>query len=173
MAGTRTAPDVTTAATGKNLSVHWIDNSSDIWSESYSIPVAATNAQIEAFLDGLQAGSNASIYKADISSVWGSDGLADSNNAIGIDPKSASVFDKFGFTMKHTTNPELKDKRVSVPAPIGDLFINDGTIYQDSPDPSAAEIVALATAALALFPSYAIVWFRYVEKKEINEKVRT
>jgi len=173
MAGTRTAPDVTGTATGKNVSVHWIDNSSDIWSESYSVPAAATNAQIESFLDGLQAASNASIYKVDVSNVFGADANADANNAIGIDPKSASVFDKFGFTMKHTTNPELKDKRISVPAPIGDLFVNDGTVYSDSPDPASAEIAALGTAALALFPSYAVVWFRYVEKKEINEKVRS
>lgn len=173
MPGTRTAPDVTTAATIKTISVHWIDNSGDIWSEAYSVPVAATQAQIEALLDALQAASNASIYKVDVASVWGTDALADANNAIGVDPKSASVFDKFGFTMKHNTNPELKDKRVSVPAPIGDLFVNDGTIYSDSPDPASTEIVALGTAALAIWAGYAIVWFRYVEKKEINEKVRT
>jgi len=77
MAGVRTAPDVTTAATFRQLHVRWIDNSGDITSEAYLVPAAATTAQIEAMLDALQACSNASLFEASISQHWGGDALAD------------------------------------------------------------------------------------------------
>lgn len=184
MAGTRTAPDVTGAATSKHLGVHFIDVSGDVWSESHIIPIAATNAQIEAYLDALQAASGASIYKVEVSNMFGTDALADSSNATDIDVKSSSVFDKLGVTLKHNTDPEKKNKIVTIPAPIAPVFIrqpDDGTapatvpydFVSDSVDGGSAELAAVLVAALTMFGAgWSIAWARYVEKVEMNAKVR-
>lgn len=184
MAGTRTAPDVTGTATSKHLSVHFIDVSGDVWSESHLVPIAATNAQIEAYLDALQAGSGASIYKVGVETMFGTDALADSGNATDIDVKSSSVFDKLGVTLKHTTDPEKKNKIVTIPAPIAPLFVRNpddgsapGTVpyefVSDTISGSSPELAAILAAALAMFGAgWAIAWARYVEKVEVNERTR-
>lgn len=182
MAGTRTAPAVTGAATNLQLSVSFIDDSGDTWSESHVLPVGTTNANIEAYLDALQAASGASIYKAGIESVWGTDALADSGNA---DPaigflKSRSVFDSLNVTLKHTTVPDMKNKIVRVPAPLAEMFVNNfidttpnpPTYVSDNPDIVSTVLVALLGAIQTLFPAYSIAWSRYSEKTELNEKTR-
>lgn len=174
MAGTRTAPDATGTATSKHLSVHFIDDSTDTWSESHIIAAASTPAQIEAYLDALQADSGASIYKFSVESVWGTDALADADNAEGDADllKSRSVFDTLNITLKHTTDPEKKDKIVRIPAPIAANFVADGDFLSDVIDGASAELGAVMTTALVLFPSYTVVWARYSEKTELNQKVR-
>lgn len=174
MAGTRTAPDVTGAATSKHLSVHFIDDSGDIWSESHIVAAAATQAQIEAYLDALQADSGASIYKVGVESFWGTDALADADNAEGDADllKSRSVFDTLNITLKHTTDPEKKDKIVRIPAPIASNFVASGDFLSDEIDGASVELGAVMTTALTLFPSYAVVWARFSEKTELNQKVR-
>lgn len=177
-AGTRTAPDVTTTATSKHIGVHFIDISGDTWSESHIIPAAATNAQIEAYLDALQAATGASIYKVEVSQMFGTDALADSTNASNDDLKSASVFDKVGVTLKHTTDPEKKNKIVTIPAPIAEIMSrNPDTppydFVSDVIDGSSAELAAVMGTALTMFGAgWAIAWARYVEKVEVNERVR-
>lgn len=173
MAGTRTAPDATGAATSNLLSVHFIDDSGDVWSEAHIIPVAATAAQVEAYLDTLQAGSGASIYKFERGAVWGSDALADSGNAEtdGSLLKSRSVFDSLNITLKHTTDPEKKNKVVRVPAPIAALFTSGTGFLSDNIDIESAELIGLLSAVVAMFGAgWAVAWGRFSEKGEINER---
>lgn len=177
MAGTRTAPSLTGAATALHLSVHYIDVSGDVWSESYILPVASTAAQREAFVAALQAGSNASIYRVDVTTDFGTDALADTTNSVD-GSKSSSVFDKLGITLKHTTDPEKKNKIVSVPAPIAEIFTrNPATApydyVSDVIDGTSTELADIMAAALAMFGAgWAIAWARYVEKVEVNERTR-
>lgn len=173
MAGTRVAPDVTGAATFRQLHVRWIDNSGDLMSEAYLIPAATTTTQIEAMLDALQACSNASLFEASISQHFGGDALADVNNADYDAEKSTSVFDRMFSTWKNT-NPEIAAKRVSVPAPIEELFLGDGVdVVSDTPDPASTETLALFGAILAVFGAgWNAAWIRYTERREINEKTR-
>jgi hypothetical protein len=179
MAGTRTAPDVTGAITAKQLSVHFVDISGDVWSESYLLPAASTNAQVEAYVDAVQAGSAASIYKIEVNSVYGTDALADSSNAQNDgEVKGASVFDKLNVTLKHTTDPEKKNKIVSVPAPLAILFTRNPAaapydFISDTIDGGSAELAAILAAALTMFGAgWAIAWARYVEHVEVNERTR-
>lgn len=173
MAGTRTAPDVTGAATFKQVSMHFIDNSGDVKSDSYLTPVAATAAQIEAFADGLQLLSHASLYQIDVSQSWGSAALADRNNAEDNAEKSTSIFDALVTTWKHT-DPNYATKRMIIPAPIEDLFLGAGSgTVADSVDPTNGDLNTLFGAALAMFGAgWGVSWIRYVEKKEVNERVR-
>ena len=183
MAGTRTAPDVTGAATSLHLGVHFIDDSGDIWSESHIIPVATTAANQEAYLDALQAASGASIYMVERSQMFGTEALADSGNAdanVGF-LKSRSVFDSLNVTLKNTVDPEKKNKIVRIPAPLASLFVNNfvdtdplaPTYVSDTIEGTSAELVALMAAALTMFgANWAIAWARFSEKVELNEKTR-
>lgn len=173
MAGTRAAPVLTGAATYKQISVHYIDNSGDVKSDSTIVPIAATQAQIEAHVAGLQLLSNASIYKVEVNQIWGSDALADLNNAEGEEPKSASVFDTATASWKHT-DPNYAIKRVPIPAPIGALFIGaGGGVYSDQIDPANADLVTLFGATLAMLGAgWGVSWVRYTEHREINERTR-
>jgi len=175
MAGTRTAPDLTGTATALQLTLHFIDDSGDIWSEAHLIPIASTPAQREAYVDTMQLSSGASIYKIDVESQFGTDGLADPTNA---EPdadllKSRSVFDGVNITLKHTTDPEKKNKVVRVPAPIATIMQVDGEYVSDQIDVNSVELVNLMAATVAMFGAgWAVAWARYTERKEINQKTR-
>lgn len=173
MAGTRTAPDVTGTATAKSLTVHWIDNSGDIKADSYLIEAAATNAEIEAYLDALQAASNASLSYVEVHSLFGTDALADNGNAVVAAEKSTDLFDNLVVTLKHT-NPEYNTKRIYIPAPLGAMFINDGaTYYSDEIDGTSTELGTVLSAALAMFGTgWAVLWSRYVKHAEQNKRTR-
>jgi hypothetical protein len=168
MAGTRTAPDVTGAVTAKQVVFKWIDVSGDKISESWFVPAAATQAQIEAFADAKQAASQASLYAVEVQNVFGS--VEDASNAEEGE-KSSSVFDALSITFKNA-NPEITSKRVQVQAPEGAMFLGDVGEKKDDFDPTNALLVAVMTTALALFGAgWSVVWGRYVEHKEVNEKI--
>lgn len=175
MAGTRVAPDVTGAATAIRMSVHFIDDSGDLWSESHLLPAASTPIEREAYLDTLQLASAASIYKVEVADLFGTDALADPTNAEadGDLVKSRSVFDSVTITLKHTTDPEKKNKIARVPAPMANLMLEDGEFISDQIDINSTELVNHLGTTLAMFGAgWAIAWARYGEKKEINEKTR-
>jgi len=182
MPGTRVAPPLTGAATSILLSVHWIDDSGDIWSEAHVLPVGTSLANQEAYLDALQLVSAASMYKVESASVWGTDGLADPSNAQIADgfAKSRSVFDSLNMTLKHSTDPDKKNKIVRVPAPLAELFENDfvdtdplpPNVVSDTPSNESVNLLALGTIAQTIFAGYTVAWVRYSEKAELNEKKR-
>lgn len=177
---TRTAPDATGAATTRLMTFKWMDVSGDTWTEAVYIPSDATAAEIEALADAAQAGSNASLYEIDVQSVWGGIETAEQENADN-ESKSASVFDRLTVTAKHKTNPDIKDKRFSIPAPKFPLFINNfadtdpapPTIVSDSILPTSTEFAAFGTTFLALLnaTNYNLVWARYHDKGDLNERV--
>jgi len=173
VAGTRTAPSLTGAATYKQISVHMIDNSGDVKSDTYLVPIAATQAQIEAFVASLQLLTNASIYQVDVNTFYGSAALGDASNAVDNAEKSTSVFDALITTWKHT-DPNYSTKRLIIPAPIEALFIGAGSgSVTDTVDGSNGDLATLFGDALAMFGAgWGVQWVRYVEKKEINERVR-
>lgn len=178
-AGTRTAPDVTTAATTRLMSIFFVDISGDTWSEAISVPADATQAEMEALVDGIQASTHASIYQVDLESRWGGKQLMEAENAT-IGGKSTSVYDRLSMTAKHTLDPEKKDKRISIPAPLYDMFINnfadttpdEPTYVSDEILPSNPLFVAVGSAFLAVLgANWNLVWARYHDRGDVNERV--
>lgn len=153
-----------------------MDDSGDVWSESHIIASAATPAQIEAYIDALQADSGASIYMVGVQDVWGTEALADPENAEGNTDllKSPSVFDSLNVTLKHNTDPEKKNKIVRIPAPLKSNFIVSGDYTSDTINGASVELAAVMAAALTLFgaANWSIAWARYSEKTELNERTR-
>lgn len=173
MAGTRQAPALTGAATYKQISVHYIDNSGDVKSDSFIIPVGATSAQMEAFVASLQLLTHASIYQVEITTHYGSAALADKNNAEDNAEKSTSVHDALVTTWKNV-DPNIATKRLPIPAPIEALFLGAGSgTVTDEVDATNGDLSTLFGDALAMFGAgWGVAWVRYVERKEVNERVR-
>jgi hypothetical protein len=69
MAGTRTAPAFTAAATRRIITLHLIDASGDLYPESFDVAIAATAAAIEAWAAAYAAGSQASTMPRQISAT--------------------------------------------------------------------------------------------------------
>lgn len=158
----RTAPTVDGSGDFKLVSIHLIDASGDVRSDSIQVPFSATNAQIEAVVDAYNALTNASIYKIEVSEVYNS--VADKSDAV--DQPKDSVFDNFVFLFKDSMN---NSKRGFVVAPVGDAFVS-GT---DQVDPTNTDIAAYITAMLALIAgTYSLTQIRYTERREINEAVK-
>lgn len=156
MAGTRTAPDVTGAATFKLVSFRWIDASGTRRSDSYQVPAAATAAQIDDAADAAQALSNASLWAIDIGSVYAGDmdtGAAESLVYAGND-------DNVVILLKQ---PDNQARDFFVPAPIEALFIEE----TENIDQSNAELATLETALEALFAgTYTIRGNRFTHRSQ-------
>jgi len=165
MAGTRTAPAATGAATAKLLSFRWMDASGDVRTDSMYVPIATTAENIEALAVALQAGSNATLHSIAVESQWGS--VPDADNAT-TGSKSESVFDQLFFVAK-SVDPSKIVQRAFVPAPLALLFTADS----DSLDPASGEIADILSAFLAVVGAgYAVTWGRYSERSEQNERLK-
>jgi len=158
----RTAPTVDGTPDYKLVSLHYIDASGDLRSDSLQVPAAATDAQIEAFAESIADITNSSLYQIKVSFTYNS--VADKDDAV--DATKDSVYDNLVVLAKTALNLSA---RSYVPAPEGALFV-PGT---DQIDPTNADLAVYFAAFLALVGgTYDIVSARYTERREINEAVR-
>lgn len=158
MAGTRTAPLVTAAATYQMLSISFVDASGDVWSESLRVPTAVTAAEMEALVADIQERSNASIFKIETTAVR--EGTAAKSNAT-TDPRSQSVFDHVFLTFKNLATGMAQ--RIYIPAPL------EATLVDESDTPNNTDLADVATTGLIVLGSgYAWRSSRYTETREIN-----
>lgn len=144
MAGTRTAPAFTAAATDRRITLLLIDDSGDKWAEGFRVPVAEPAADIEAAAAAYAAGSNASLYGIlDMQMRTGNDaaGNASSGNKNGVENGINLLFNNVTTHI----NPGLR-----LVAPINDVFT---TPASDIPDTTDAVLDALITAFLAVTPA--------------------
>lgn len=164
----RTAPAVDGTPLFKLLSVRWMDVSGDKSSDSYQFNVAATNAQIEAFVAALAAASNAVLYSAIVSDAYEATPDADdATNAI-----KDTVFDKVVILAKDNLR---NSDNIFIPAPIAAVLADSGSGNLDQIDPASTELAAVLTAFLAVKNAggggYGIVSGRFTERKETNRAV--
>lgn len=156
MPGTRTAPAMTAAATGRLFTLHLIDASGDLFTQMVPVPVAATAAQLEAIADAYADGSNASVWAATDSILR--EGSADPDNAVA--EYRASVKDGINLSFKNLTTRNVIPYRLIAPI--------DATMQgnQDIPLLSSAEVTALIVALLAVLPTYDFTRAQYTERRE-------
>lgn len=159
--GTRTAPAINGTPVYRRLSTRLQDVSGDIRSVSLDIPVAVTNAQMEAYVAALQATTQASIFSVEVSDVYASVGDA-SNAVVG---QRNSVYDNVALLLK---TPANLSKNGFIPAPAPEVMLVDS----DQIDPTSTELIAFFTAILAVAPTYSVVSARYTERREINQAVK-
>lgn len=159
MAGTMTAPTMVSAITYRLISIHFVDASGDVWSESFRTPSATTAAQIDTLIADIQERSNASIWRVDDQLIR--QGAAAKTNATTA-PRSQSVFDAVFLTFKNIATSVAF--RIYIPAPL------EVTLLDETDSPNNTDLADVATAAAVVLGA-GFVWqsSRYVEHKETNE----
>lgn len=158
----RTAPAVNGTPVYKSVSLRWIDASGDMRTDSLNLPVATTDAQIEAIADTLSDISNACLYAVDVGFQY----VANADKSDAVDAVKDSVFDNIVLLAKTAAGDS---RRLFIPAPEAGVFVA-GT---DQIDPTDADLSALMAAFLApLGVTYDIISARYTERREINERVK-
>lgn len=163
MPGTKTAPAVDSAApTYVELQVRWIDYTGDLRSNLYLINAAATDIEINAFVDSLQAASNASIYEISKRLAFAS--VEDSSNAV------EDVWEDIATNVVI----QLKDaaaktsRQVYIPAPINGMFIEQ----TEEINPANATLASVLTDSLALNAGYSVVGARFTQRRARNPQVK-
>jgi hypothetical protein len=162
MAGTRTAPAFTAAATSRIVTLRLIDASGDKYAEAWSVPVAATAANIEAWAAAYAAASNASLYE-----IWdlvARAGDADPDNAVSA--FRAATENGINLLFKNPTTGATEDTRLV--APIAAVMQGN----QDIPLLSATELSALITAQLAVDTTKPFTNAQYTVRRERKNNAR-
>jgi len=160
MPGTRTAPDITGTPAFIFLSMSFFGAGNEEVTVTFPFAGDATNAELEAVADVMQAGSNASMWQATVSRKFTGAKLV--TNAL--NDVYPSVQDNVLITYKNPTT--RNSERLYIPAPL-ESFIVAGTENVDTSAPVFTNILAAVAAAL---PSgYAPTTTRFTEHREVNE----
>jgi len=156
---TRTAPTVDGTPLFKLVSFSWMDYTGDKWSGMLPFAPDATAAEIEAVAATLQAGSNATLYRIQVTDDY--DSIAIKSNAV--EDVWENVKDQLVI---HYKNPTTRaDFRVNVPSPIDTMFV-DGT---DNPDTAQVTFTNILAAVAAGIPAgFSPVTVRFSKHRDIN-----
>lgn len=158
----RSAPTVDGSGNYRVLSLRLIDVSGDKRAEGFEISPTASAANIEAFVAGYAARTNADIYAVWDEMVYNSPASA-SNAQAGA--KSDSLADGINFLYVSNTN-ESEDVRLM--APIDTLMVGDS----DTVDPTAGAAFNALVEPL-LTGSKVGVTAQYTERKEKKNNPKT
>lgn len=156
-AGTRTAP--TFAAGTENMTnttLHLIDASGDVFTDTLLTTTAPTVAEVEAYAAAYQAASQASLWKISQSLAWVGD--ADPDNAD--TGQRDSIADGINMSYKNLTTLKTQGERLI--APIAAVMQGN----QDIPLVSSTELAALITAVLAVLDGYNLQSAQFTERRE-------
>lgn len=160
MPGTRTAPAVDGTPLYKVVSLTWYDYTGEQRTDSYQFDADSTNLEIEAFAAAMQALSNATLWRIQVSDAYNS--VGDSSNALEQVWEEASA--NLVFLAKDSLN---NSQNIFVPAPINAVMV-EGT---EEIDPTNAALAALLAAWLPMKANYSVVSGRFTSRRDIGTKV--
>jgi len=147
--------------TRRTIHLSFIDSDAKVRTDSYDIPVAATDAEINAFANAIGGYSNASLWDVVVTGHFAT-GVASKANAV--DETNDSVADNLVMLFKTLDNRAID---VFIPA-------NDETdtmvVGTENPDP--AKLASLVTAAQALFAGYTVASYRMSERRKKNRAIK-
>lgn len=160
MPGTRTAPTVDGTPNYQTVSFTWYDYTGDQRTDTYPIDTTATSAEIEALAVALQAASNGTLWKIQVSQNYNS--VGSKTNAI--EEVWENVKDNVTILYKNAQN---NGDDFFIPSPINAMFV-EGT---ENIDPANAVFGAVLTAIDAIKTSYSAVSARLSHRKQIGKRV--
>lgn len=165
MAGTRTAPSVTTIATTQwGITLHLVDASGDNYTDFIALLGTDVPAltEIEAHVAAYQAATQASVYKVTMSQIW--EGEEDPDNAeVG---QRNSVKDGVNLLWKNPATMGSESPRLV--APIATVMQGN----QDIPLLTAAEFTALIGTYQVLLTGFSLISAQFTERRERKNNPR-
>lgn len=158
--GTRTAPTVDGSPTWLNISVSWIDHTGDVRTDTVQVDADATDAEIEAYVAGLQTLSNASEYRVIVGQVYNS--TKDKTQALEVVWENVS--DNIVVLQKTSVNVA---QDFYVPSPIEALFVA-GT---ENINPAYADFVTWLATIVPMRAAYSAISARFTHRRQIGTKI--
>ena len=153
---TRTAPAFTAAANDRQISLGLIDASGDKWAENMRVPVAATEASIEAWAAAYQAATQASLYMITDNIIRIGDADPDNADTDQRNSGAQGINLQFKNLTTHLTQP------TRVIAPIEAVMQGN----QDIPLLSSTELAAVITTELAVLTGFTFQRAQYTDRRE-------
>lgn len=158
--GTRTAPTVDGSPTWVNVSVSLIDHTGDVRTDTYQLDADSSDAEIEAFIAGIQLLSNTSIYRVTVGEVYNS--TKDKTQALEV--VWENVHDNVVVLEKTAVNVA---QDFFVPAPIEAMFVA-GT---ENINPAYADFVTFLATITPMRAAYSAISARFTHRKAIGTKI--
>lgn len=144
------------------ISLSFIDANGQVRTDSYDVPVATTDAELNAFAQAIGAASNSSLWAVQKSTVFAPTPPSLAN---AVDDVHVSVKDNIVLLYKNNANLAVD---VFIPAPVLDELVPSTT----NPDPLNELIIAVVAASDAVWDAFAIVSYRFTERKKKNRAVK-
>lgn len=163
MAGTRTAPDVSVAASNlNNTTLHFIDASGDQFTDNIQTVAPLGLGVVEAYAANYQSATQASLWKVTQTLSWY--GEPDPDNAEAL--YRGSVKDGINLLFKNATTLNTQSPRLI--APIAGVMQGN----QDIPLLTAAEFVALIGTYQTMLVGYDLLSAQFTERRERSNNPR-
>lgn len=162
MPGTNTNPAVTGTPNGASVSMHLVDASGDVWSQSLPIANTAAAADVDGLVETYQAATNASIWKVTRTQEWV--GTIDPDNAIA--EYRASIAEGINLLFRNTTTLDARAFRLI--APIAAVMQGN----QDIPLITATAMVNMITDYLTLSSGYDLESAQFTGRRERRNNPR-
>lgn len=162
MAGTRTAPATTAAITKFTTTLHLIDASGDLYTDSIQSKTALAAADVEAWAAAYQAVTQASLYNITTTSEWSGDPDPDNAEA----DYRGTVKEGINLLYKNLTTLDATTPRLV--APIAAVMQGN----QDIPLLTGGGMPALIAAELALLAGYSLVSGQFTGRRERSNNPR-
>lgn len=159
-AGTRTAPTIDGSPTFLTVSVTLYDYTGDQRTDTYQIDADSTDVEIEAFIAGLQACTNATIWRVSVGQVYNSQG--DKTNAT--EDVWENSKDNVVLLAKKTDNTA---QDFYIPSPLESMFI-DST---EQIDPASGVLITLLASILPMRATFSWISARFTHRRQIGKKV--
>jgi len=144
------------------ISLSYIDTNGQVRTDSYDVPVATTDAELNAFSQAMGAATNASLWSVQKTTIFAPSPPSKANATDAVDD---SVKDNIVLLYKNNANLAVD---VFIPAPL-EAELVAGTV---NPDPTNALIIAVIAAANAIWDAYAVVSYRYTERRKKNRAIK-
>lgn len=160
MPGTRTAPTVNGTPNFKQLSVTVYDYTGEQRTDTYQIDADATDVEVEAFVDALQAVTNSTIWRVRVGEVYNS--VGDPSNALEEVWEEASA--NLVILQKDASNNAID---WYVPSPINAMFV-EGT---EDIDPTNTSLVAWLATLTPIKAGFSVVSGRFTSRRDIGTKI--
>lgn len=167
MAGVRTAPALTAAASARELTIHLLDYSNDNWTINLDVPVAATAANLETLVDAIADGSNCTVWKVEDNQTR--EGTRSVANA-GSDGTRLAGEKGINMLFKPTAGSALKNIAVRLFAPVSGAMDATGL---DIPNTASVELDAIADALETLWISHTRHTMQFTTHRERNNNPKT
>lgn len=166
MAGTRTAPAFVSATpTERQIALHLIDASGDLFTQNITVAITASDAEIQAYATAYAAGSNASLWQITDYHIFTGD--ADPANAVAAYRGTVAE----GINMLWRDSATLKTITPRLIAPVDTTM--DGN--KDVPLPNSPLITAITVALALLLNTYTVNVMQFTGRRERknNPRVKT